>query len=202
MALLIGVTGGISSGKTSVVKCFKGKNTVIINADKIGHHILHKKIVQKKIRTLWGQKILIKNKISRNKIGNIVFSDSKALKSYNKLIHPYLLRELKNIITQYISKPSIHYIVVDAALIIEWNLQNIFEVLIIVDSFMANRLNRLTNKSGLTSKDGLKRIKSQLPISKKKKYAQYVINNNGSLAELEEKSQKLFTKIKRGPPFK
>jgi len=197
MVLLIGITGGICSGKTTVVNSFKNISTVIINADQIVHQILKEKSIQKSIVNLLGSTILTHKKLDRRKIGAIVFSNSETLTSYNKLFHPYLLKELKSMIKKLKKDKSTRYIILDAALIIEWKLQELFDIVIIVDSFITHRLKRIKKLFGLSKKEALNRINSQIPIHKKRMYADYIINNNGSLADLQKKSKKLFQEIQK-----
>jgi dephospho-CoA kinase len=137
---IIGITGGIGSGKTEVAKIFKKLGAKIISGDEIGKEVVEKnRPVLKKLVRIFGEGILNGNrKLNRRKLGKIVFSSIENRDKLNKIVHPYLLSNLRKQIREHRKKdPGI--VIVDAALIVEWGLQKELDYLILVESGLKNR---------------------------------------------------------------
>jgi dephospho-CoA kinase len=190
---IIGITGGIGSGKTEVAKIFKQLGAKILSGDEIGKVVVEKnRTVFKKIVKVFGEGILNKNKkLNRRKLGNIAFSSIKRRNKLNKIVHPYLLSNLKKKIEEYRKKGS-GFVVVDAALIVEWGLQNDLDYLILVESALKNRIKRLKENLGYSQKEALSRSKMQLRDKTRRKYADYIIKNDKNLTELKRKTVSLW----------
>ncbi len=185
---IIGITGGIGSGKTEVAKVFKKSGAKIISGDEIGKEVVERnRSVLKKLVKIFGEKILNRNKkLNRRKLGEIAFSSIENRDKLNKIVHPYLLSNLKKQIREHKKKgPGI--VIVDAALIIEWGLQKELDYLILVESSFQNRIKRLKEYSGYSQKEAVNRIKAQIKDRTRRKYAGYVIRNDKDLKELKRK---------------
>jgi dephospho-CoA kinase len=190
---IIGITGGIGSGKTEVAKIFKKLGSKILSGDEIGKEVVEKNSsVLKKLVKSFGYEILSRDKnLNRRKLGKIAFSTVENRDKLNKIVHPYLLSNLKKKIKEYRKKgPGIA--VVDAALIIEWGLQKELDYLILVESSLKNRLRRLKEYSGYSQKEALGRIKMQIKDKTRRKYADYIIKNDKDLKELRRKTVSLW----------
>ena len=119
--MIIGITGGIGTGKSTVAHLLKKKGATVIDADGIGWEILDQKKDQ--LVKVFGHQILNKdNQVDRKKLGKIVFKDHNKRIALEKIVHPLLLRELK----KHIAKENSKSLVVDCALIYEWGIQNWF----------------------------------------------------------------------------
>jgi len=185
---IIGITGGIGSGKTEVAKVFKKLGAIILSGDEIGRDVVKKnQTVLKKLVKTFGRVILYKNnKLNRRKLGEIAFSSADGKNKLNRIIHPYLLSNLRKKITGY-RKRKKGLVMVDAALIIEWGLQKELDYLILVESNLKNRLKRLKENSGYSQKEALNRIKAQIDYKTRRKYADYIIRNDKDLKELKKR---------------
>jgi dephospho-CoA kinase len=185
---IIGITGGIGSGKTEVAKVFKKLGVIILSGDEIGRDVVEKnQTVLKKLVKTFGRVILKKdNKLNRRKLGEIAFSSAEGKNKLNRIIHPYLLSDLRNKIKEYRKKKK-GVVVIDAALIVEWGLQKELDYLILVESNLKNRLKRLKENLGYSQKDALNRIKMQVEDKTKHRYADYIIRNDKDLKELRRK---------------
>jgi dephospho-CoA kinase len=184
--LVIGVTGGIASGKSTIVSLLKRWGADVIDVDKLGWKILEEK--QDEIVKEFGKEILRGEKIDRKKLGKLVFSDSALKKKLDSNIHPPLLRELKNLINSSKSK----YLVVDCALIYEWGIEDWFNKIILVTATYKNKIARLL-KLGYTREEAKNRIKAQLPD--KSKTPTWIIKNDSDFKTLKQRTKKIWDKI-------
>ena len=193
---IIGITGGIGSGKTEVANIFKKSGAKIISGDEIGKEVVEKnRSVLKKLVRIFGEGILSSNKeLNRRKLGKVAFSSIENRDKLNTIVHPYLLSNLRKQIREHRKKgPGI--VIVDAALIIEWGLQKELDYLILVESNLNNRLKRLKHNLGYTQREALSRIKAQINHKTRRRYADYIIRNDKDLKELREKVLFLWEKL-------
>ncbi len=201
--MIIGITGGIASGKTEVAKVFQKKGAKVISGDEVGKEVVEKnQVVLRKLVNTFGKGILnTKGRLNRRKLGEIAFSDEKNKEKLNKIVHPELLRELKRRITKFRkarkSRNKKQILVIDAALIVEWKLYTELDQLILVTSTRKKRLERLKSL-GLSKKIASDRIRRQVTDSHRRRYADFVISNNGSLKQLKGKAQALWHKLVSG----
>ena len=195
--LLIGVTGGIACGKTEVCKVFQKKGAIVISGDQLGREILReKKGIVRELAKVFGKKILNKNRgLSRRKLGEVAFASKEANRLLNKIIHPFLLRELRRKIKTLRKRYSKGVIVVDAALIVEWGIQKQFDFLVLVDSKRKNQIERFCSSKGYSLNTAREIIRCQLPKKTKKRYADLVIDNDGNLKQLKEKARRVWSII-------
>ena len=196
--LTIGITGGIASGKTEVAKVFQKKGATVISGDEIGKEVVEEKpTVLKKLVQAFGKGILnSKDKLNRKKLGEIAFASEKNKEKLNRIVHPYLLKELEREITKFRKTQNPRKIlVVDAALIVEWKLYKKLDKLILVTSPKEKRVQRLKNLK-FSETEALNRIKRQLTDKQRNKYADVVISNHGSLKQLKNKALAVWKRIK------
>ena len=194
--MIIGITGSVGSGKTTAAKLFSKYSYNRIDADEIGHQAINKNsIAYKKIIKEFGNKILDENKnIGRKKFGNIVFNDSQKLKKLNSIVHPIIVTEIKNYISQIKNKyKNETKIIIDAPLLLETGTRNLVDEIIVVKCGIKNILKR--NKK--YSKEKIEKIlKAQMPLDEKLKRADFVIDNNKDLRHLEEQVKDIIKKFK------
>jgi dephospho-CoA kinase len=195
--LLIGITGGIASGKTEVAKVFRKKGAVVLSGDEIGKEVVEsKKSVQKELVKTFGREILKKDgTLDRRKLGKLAFQSNKAKDKLNRIVHPHLLRELRGKIRNLRAQGKHSVVVVDAALIVEWGLEKELDHLVFVQSNRENKIRRLQNGKAYSKKEALDRIRSQLPEAIKKGRADFVIKNDKGLAELRKEAKKTWDLI-------
>ncbi len=189
--LLIGLTGNIATGKSTIANIFKEHGIPVIEADQIGWKLLDRKDIKEHIETICGD-ILKKGRIDRKKLGKVVFSNKEKLHLLNAIIHPPLLKELK--LTMANSKER--FLVVNAALIFEWGIEGWFDKILLVTSPDEQQIMRLTSKQ-LTRKQAIQRMQAQMPDKDKIERCDFIIENNGSLEELRQKTNKVIASIKK-----
>lgn len=180
--VVLGLTGGIASGKSTVSKILADMNIPIIDADKVARDIVEKgSSVLKKIEEQFGMDVISEDgTLNRKTLGEIVFNNKEKLKVLNDITHP----SIKNIVIEEINKYNKmgkRLCVVDAALLIEANYLDIVDKVILVYVDKKNQLKRLITRDNLNMDKALNKINSQLSFEEKKKYANYIIDNNEDL---------------------
>ena len=194
--MIIGITGSIGSGKTTVARIFSKHRYNMIDADKIGHQILkNNPAACKKIIEAFGDKILDKDKnIDRKKLGDAVFNDDTKLKKLNSIIHPIILKEIKNSIKKIQKKcGSKTKIIIDAPLLLETKTKSFVDRIVVVKCDKENILKRFNKKY---PKKKIERIlKAQMPLGEKLAHADFVIDNNRDIKHLENQVIKIIKRI-------
>ena len=199
MALIIGLTGGIASGKSMVASMFKDLGAKIVDVDKIGHSvILPHKPAWEKINRLFGKGIL-KNDltIDREKLGRIVFTNRTLLKKLNEITHPEMIKLINKEISLVKDKTYSQekMLIIDAALIYEAKIDGLMDKIIVVYINEDEQLKRLSKRNDLFKEEALQRIKSQMPMKEKVKIADYMIDNSNSLDETKEQVEKIWKSL-------
>ncbi|MGR3303132.1 MAG: dephospho-CoA kinase [Candidatus Scalindua sp.] len=178
---VIGITGGIASGKSTIAKMLESLGASVINADKICHQIINTKSMSQKIIERWGEHIQDKNgRIERRKLGEIVFADKKELTALNKIIHPEAIKQIKNRIAKLSNESTTVAIVLDAALLVESNLIDICDVTLFVNTRKNTCKARVKNSRKWPSGEITKREKFQGSLREKREIADIIICNNQS----------------------
>lgn len=185
--MIIGLTGGIASGKSTVSKYLAEKGYKIYDADKIAKDISEKKSVQEEIILTFGNKIVDKNKnVDRKKLKEIVFENKNELKKLNDIIHPKVIefyKELKE-------KNTDEIIIFDVPLLFESGIDKFCDKILVVISDYEIQLNRIVERDKIDRDLASKIIKSQISNEKRIKRADIVIENNSSLEDLYEKVER------------
>jgi len=190
---IIGLTGGIACGKTTVAKMFQKLGAYVIDADLIGHQILKREPeVKRQIVKTFGQGVLNdKGEVDRSKLGPIVFDNPELLQSLNKIIHPPIINAINEEIKVILSFPEYKAILVDVVLLIECNMMNIMDYVVLVHAEDGIQMQRLMQR-GLSKEDAQKRINSQMSFQEKRKFADFIIYNSGLLSDTEKQVEKIF----------
>lgn len=187
--LLVGIGGNIGAGKTTVANELRRYGAKVIDADEIGRSLLSRGGEEyKKLVEAFGKGILNKNgEIDRKALGQLAFSSRKNLKKLNAIMHPSLLRRLK----EEINKFKEGLVVVDAALLFAWGLHKQMDVAILVTAPDRIKVKRMA-KLGLEEEEAAQRLKLQGADTKFWSCADFVLENQGSLAELKRKTRALW----------
>ena len=194
----IGLTGGLGTGKTTVLKLFKNSGAYTIDADKLVHQILKKPSTIKKLTAIIGKGILIeraaKTFINKKRMADIIFNDSQKRRAVEKIIHPEVIKTAEDIKTKILAKKSDAIIVFEVPLLLEAGYEKIFDKIIVVYCSKEIAVNRVL-RHGLSRKQALQRMRAQLPISRKKAAADFLINNNLSISNTKSQVKEIFKKI-------
>lgn len=198
MTKVIGLTGGIGSGKSSVSQFLAELGAVIIDADKVGHQAYKPGAeAWREVVAAFGNQILTPNgEINRKKLGEIVFTQPEALARLNQIVHPRIYDMVKARIAEC-RRQGIAVVVLEAAILIEANWTSLVDEVWVTIVSEASVLARLKAQRGLSEEQTSARIRSQLPNEERIKYADVVINNDGDLKELRAKVEELWARLQR-----
>jgi dephospho-CoA kinase len=195
--LVIGLTGNFGTGKTTVSQMLAKLGATIIDADKLGHELLHPDTeTYKEVLTTFGRSMLKPNgEIDRNKLGKLVFADAVALNKLNQIIHPRICEIARQKIEAY-SNADIQIVVLEAALLIEADgLKQLVDQVWVTVAPEATIVRRLEVKRELKEEQILARLQAQMPQQEKAKQADVVINTDCSLDELRTRVTELWRNL-------
>jgi dephospho-CoA kinase len=193
---IIGILGGISSGKSTVAAEFAKLGCKVIDADKIVHDLLQKTGVRKKITNLFGQAILNSaGEIDNQKLAKVVFADTEKLLSLNKIIHPLVLERTEELIERYNLQSQIKAIVLDMPLLAEVGWAKRCDRLIFVNCKRKIRIDRAKKMKGFDENQIKIRENFQISLDKKASIADNVIDNNSDFQALVRQVADIFSYI-------
>ena len=201
MSMVVGLTGGIASGKNTVAVMFKKLGAEIIDADKIANDLINAGIdrdnISAKIVGFFGEDILNNfGRIDKKSLADIVFKDRKKLESLNRIVHPEIIKIIKKEIALSAARNDDgNIIIINASLIIEADAISLVDKLIVVSVSMDNQIARLRERSSLTREEACRRINAQLPIEEKEKFANFIIDNNNGLEETEKQVKNIWKEL-------
>jgi len=196
--LIVGLTGGIASGKSLVTRVFRDLGAHIIDADKIVHSLLSTgQGVCREVIAHFGKDVSLPDgSVDRRKLGEIVFNHPEERAWLNQCIHPRVFEAYQIQVRHLEERQPGAIVVLDAALLIETGYHRHMDKLIVVHADQKDQVKRLMERDRFTLEQALARISSQMPLAEKRKYADYVIENTGTREETEHQARELFEKLK------
>jgi len=197
--ILVGLTGGIASGKSEAARILKKLGAYIIDADEIAHALLEPNTqTWKKVVKSFGTGILRPDQsIDRAVLGRIVFDDPKKLAGLNAILHPFVFAEKERRQKAIAEADPQAVIIFDVPLLIETKAHEKMDKVVVVTVDRKTQLKRLTERNGLPKQEAQKRINAQMPLNEKTKYADYLINSGESLADMEIRVRQIFEELKQ-----
>ena len=188
--ILIGLTGTIGSGKTFALNFFKSKKIKVFSADNEVKEILKNKLVKEKIYKLFPESF-IKKKLNKTTLASIVFKEKKKLRKLEKIIHPHVRKKKKNFLE--INKKK-KLIIMEIPIIFEQKAKKNYNYIILMNINKKIQFQRIKKRKNMTN-ELFKKILSNQISNKKKKFADFVINNNGSKIKTRQNLKKTLDKI-------
>jgi len=189
---IIGITGGIGTGKTRALNFFKSKNIPCYESDRRAKDLLNSEIeLIKTIKSIFGEDIYNESGIDRKALASIVFNDEESLQTLNDTVHPFV----KSDFNKFIKKQESKIIFYESAIIFEHAMQECFDKIILLISPLEDRIKRLIKRDGFSLDQIKKRISNQFDDKDKIPLSDYIINNKfweDTVLELE----KIYLKIK------
>lgn len=195
---VIGLTGGMASGKSTVADYLKTHTAEIIDADEISKEVIAPgtETYQDLVKS-FGQNILNDDgTIDRAKLGQIVFADRGKLERLNQLTHPPIVKRIRTELLDLAARLAPDDVVIlRAPLLVEVGLVEMVDAVVLVTAPEGIRVERIKRQRGLSGEECGQRLRAQLPDSEKIKFADYVVENNGTLEELKEKVETLWKQV-------
>jgi dephospho-CoA kinase len=196
--LIVGLTGGIASGKSLVTRVLRDLGAHIIDADKIVHELLTPgQDACREVVGHFGNEIQLPDgSIDRRKLGDIIFNHPEERSWLNQCIHPRVFEAYNHQIRHLSERQPDAIVIMDAALLIETGYHKHMDRLIVVYADQKAQMKRLMERDRFTLEQAMARISSQMPLSEKRKYADFVIENTGTREATEQQAREVFAKLK------
>ena len=198
---LIGLTGGMGSGKSTVADCLRSNGIPVIDADVIAHKIMNEESTLDKIHKIFGKNVFDKDgSLNKVKFSSVLFTNTVKRKKLNEFVHPKVWDEMMNETEKYVTEGS-KVIFLDVPLLIESGWHTRVNETWLVKADYNERIERLRLRTNLSTEEIKKRIEIQMPESEKEEYADKIINNDGTIEETEkqviEELQKIIEKTEK-----
>ncbi len=192
--MILGLTGGIASGKTTVAQHLVKLGAQLIEADDIGRQIVEPGCVGLvRVVEAFGPEVLAKDgTLKRQVLGSIVFEDKEKLALLNSILHPLMEEEMKKQIQELSTKG---HVVLSAAILFEAGWERLVEKVIVTSVDQKTQLTRLMDRDGLTREEAQRRIDSQLPLQQKMLRADYLIDTSLPFADVKKQVEKIWREI-------
>ena len=192
--MILGLTGGIGTGKSTVVNMLKEKGIPVVDTDLISREVIEYPEIIEKIKLEISNEVFdFNNKLDRKKMSEIVFENQEKLKKLNKIMHPEILKKMWDEVEEL--KKNYKIIVVDVPLLFEINMEKEVDKILLIYASKEIQLKRIMERDGRTREEAVKIISSQMPLYKKREKSDYIIQNNDSLEKLEKNLDKIVQKL-------
>jgi len=193
---VIGLTGGIGSGKSTVSQLLAELGAVILDADEIGHEAFKPDTeIWRQVVAAFGRQILTPDgNIDRKKLGDIVFGNPESLSRLNQIMHPRMYDMVKAQLEEY-RRQGVGVVVLEAPLLLEAGWTSLVDEVWVTTAPEATVLKRLEERTGLSQAESLARLRSQLPSEERVKQADVIINTDCDLDELKAQVKELWQRL-------
>ena len=197
--LLVGVTGGIASGKTVVAKMLEALGAPIIDFDVLARQVVEPgKPAFMQIVDYFGKEVLQEDgALDRNKLSKIVFQDTEKRNQLEGFTHSPIYEAFLKQVSDITERDPEAIIQAVVPLLIEKNLQSIFDKVLVVYVPEAQQIERLVERDGISREEAAHMLKAQLPIDEKLAYADFVVNNEGSMEETKRQVEEIWLELKK-----
>lgn len=194
--IVIGVAGGIASGKSTVAQVYGKLGARVLDADTIGHELLRTDRLRDRISEVFGEGVLTpEGDVDRRALGRLVFSDENARHKLNRLVRPAIRGEIRQQIALMHKERQDGIVVVDAPLLVDTGPTDLADRVILVTAPASTRKERIIHRNKLSELEAEQRITAQVPDTKQARWADYILENNGTRDELIEKAKALWKRI-------
>ncbi len=197
--LVVAVTGGIGSGQTTVAKLFAKWGAKVINADLKAKEIMQKdREIRKALKQTFGNNVFFRNgKLNTRLLAELAFKDELHTQKLNQIVHPRMVSYIVEEMEEARFSKRYPMVVIDAALVYEINIEQLFDAIVVVYAPIDERYKRVRQRDGMSKQEFFSRVDRQIPLEEKRKWADFVIDNSGSFEELEREARQVFEKLLR-----
>lgn len=192
--VLVGITGGLASGKTTVARMFEKLGAKVIDADGLARTVVEPgKPAWKDIRRHFGPQVINSDRtLNRELLAEIVFADPRRLQILQKVIHPRVAREQARLVKEFASAFPCAVIIYDAAMLIEAGAHRRMDHVIVMKVDQATQIERACRRNGWTKTQALRRIRQQMPHRRKLQHADTVLDSRWPRSRLRQTVQSLY----------
>ena len=183
--MILGITGGIATGKTAVSDILKNLDIKVIDMDIISREVIKLPKIIQSIKNEFGSDVIKNGTVDRKLLREFIFDDKAKVQKLNNIMHPAIIEKAKNEIDRL--KSSTPLIVVVIPLLFETNLEYLTDSILLVTADYDKQVERIMIRDNSTKTNAENIIAAQMPLSEKVKKSNYVIENNGTYEELKEK---------------
>ena len=197
--ILVGLTGGVACGKSSVARLFQDCGAILIDADVLARTVIERgKPALKDVARVFGKKSLLPDgALNRPALAKIVFGSPAKLKKLNAIVHPRVAREQARMTREIANQEPRAVVIYDAPVLIEAGAHKRMDKIVVVSADEKTQIKRLHNRSHLSKTEALRRIKSQMPLAKKTTMAHYVIDGTLSFEQTKHEVQRIYAELKQ-----
>ncbi|MDD5347029.1 MAG: dephospho-CoA kinase [Candidatus Omnitrophica bacterium] len=191
--VVIGITGGFGSGKTTAARAFAALGASVVDADAIARRLLQRgTATSRRVIRVFGSPVRAPaGGIDRRRLAAIVFQRPAALKKLEAIVHPAIIRCMREEIRRSKNK----FVVIDAPLLLEKKLDRLCDSVVVVTASRSNQTRRVRERDALSRDQVLSRIKAQMPLSKKVRLADFIIDNDGTRAAVRKQAAQIRRKL-------
>ncbi|HWF58776.1 MAG TPA: dephospho-CoA kinase [Nitrospira sp.] len=192
--ILVGLTGGVATGKSTVAKMFKSCGAIVIDADELAREVVQPgKPAWRDIVHRFGKSVLNSDRtINRQRLGQTVFRDREKLRQLERIIHPRVATEQKRLTRQASRKDPNAVVIYDVPLLFEAGIDKRVDKIIVVTADQETQITRLRKRNTLSRTEALRRIRSQMPLAMKRLRADYVLDGTKHRQSLSRDVSRLF----------
>jgi dephospho-CoA kinase len=196
--VVVGLTGGVASGKSTVVSMFAEEGARVIDVDELSRVVVEPgRPAWHEIIAFFGREVLREDgALDRRRLGHIVFSDTRKRRELEQIVHPRVLEEYEKRLSLIREKTNQAIVIADVPLLMEVELEARFDRVIVVYAPPKSQKERLIKRDGLTEQAALERLTTQMPIEEKARRADSVIDNSGSLEETRRQVRRVYQGLK------
>jgi dephospho-CoA kinase len=197
--LIIGLTGGVASGKTTVSRILREEGAYLIDADRIARELVQPHTpAWKELKKAFGNEILKEDgSLHRKRLAAKIYSGPKQRDLLNRILHPRIKAEIGRRMREIGQKDPMAIVVIDGALIIELGDHREMDKVIVVTSTETQQIERLRDRNGMTPEGARRIISAQMPLEEKLKVADFIVRNEGSFEDTKRKVQEIFQELKK-----
>ena len=186
----------MGSGKSTLARLFEKRGAILVDADQIGHEVIERPQIRRELKAAFGDEIEgADGSLNRRELGRRAFADEANRERLNRIVHPPLEVELWKQIDRAAGPDGNNIVVVDAALIFEWGKLDRFDAIVVVFAEEQVQIERVAQRQHLSWSEIQKRLAAQMPVVEKVKQADFVVENNGSVRELQKKAAELWGEL-------
>lgn len=194
VGLRVGLTGGIATGKSTVSEMLRHRGAAIVDADQVARNVVKPGTEgSRRVRERFGDGVFGPGgELNRTALREIVFRDATAREELNGILHPLIIRQMREEEQEYRKADPARPVILDVPLLIEENLTYLADTVVLVHIPEKLQLKRLMDREGISEAEAIRMIKAQMPIDEKKRFADVLIDNSGTWADTERQVDALW----------